>query len=101
MFDGRVDVTSPGTFPNHLTVGRVRAGANLRSRNESLAHLMAGMGFMEQRVRSWLIMRRELQAFNGTEPALVNDERNRFVRVTSCVDSRESEWGEDAAARRS
>ena len=36
VFDRRVDVTSPGTLPNHMTVERVRAGANPRSRNESM-----------------------------------------------------------------
>ena len=51
VFERRVDVTSPGTLPNHMTVERVRAGANPRSRNESLAHFMAAMGFMEQRGR--------------------------------------------------
>ena len=82
VFDNRVDVTSPGALPNHMTVERVRAGANPRSRNESLAHFMAGMGFMERRGRGWLIMRREMRAFNGTEPELMQDERNQFVRVT-------------------
>ena len=82
VFDRRVDVSSPGTLPNHMTVERVRAGANPRSRNESLAHFMAGMGFMERRGRGWLIMRREMLAFNGTEPELLHDEPNRFVRVT-------------------
>ena len=82
VFDRRVDVSSPGTLPNHMTVERVRAGANPRSRNESLAHYMAGMGFMERRGRGWLIMRREMLAFNGTEPELLHDEPNRFVRVT-------------------
>ena len=56
-----------------------------------MAHFMAGMGFMERRGRGWLIMRREMQGFNGTEPCLVNDQRNRFVRVTFHIDSRESE----------
>ena len=41
-----------------FTEGRVRARANPRSRNESLAYFMAAMRFMEQRGRSWLIMRR-------------------------------------------
>ena len=46
---------------------------------------------MEKRGKSWLIMRREMQAFNGTEPELVQDERNRFVRVTFRLDSHEGE----------
>ncbi len=86
VFARRVDVTSPGTLPNHMTVERVRAGANPRSRNESLAHFMAGMGFMERRGRGWLIMRKEMQAFNGTEPELLHDEPNQFVRVTFLLD---------------
>ena len=86
VFARCVDVTSPGTLPNHMTVERVRAGANPRSRNESLAHFMAGMGFMERRGRGWLIMRREMQAYNGTEPELLHDEPNQFVRVTFLLD---------------
>ena len=82
VFATRVDVTSPGALPNHMTVTQVRAGANPRARNDSMGHFMAGMGFMERRGRGWLIMRRAMQAFNGTEPELVQDERNRFVRVT-------------------
>ena len=90
VFEHRVDVTSPGTLPNHMTVERVRAGANPRSRNESMAHYMAAMGFMEQRGRGWLIMRREMWAFNGTEPDLMQDERNRFVQVTFRLKAREN-----------
>ncbi len=82
VFAARVDVTSPGALPNHMTVAQVRAGANPRARNDSMGHFMAGMGFMERRGRGWLIMRRAMRAFNGSEPELVQDERNRFVRVT-------------------
>ena len=82
VFADRVDVISPGALPNHMTVDQVRAGANPRARNDSMGHFMAGMGFMERRGRGWLIMRRAMQAFNATEPELVQDERNRFVRVT-------------------
>ena len=87
VFDRRVDVTSPGTLPNHMTVERVRAGANPRSRNESLAHFMTGMGFMEQRGRGWPIMRREMRAFNGTEPDLTQDEHSKFVRVSFVLEA--------------
>ena len=82
VFDGRVDVTSPGALPNHMTVERVMAGANPRSRNDSMAYFMAAMGYMEQRGRGWLIMRREMRAFNETEPTLIQDKVNKFVRVT-------------------
>ena len=89
VFNRRVDITSPGALPNHMTADRVLAGANPRSRNESMAHFMSAKGFMEQRGRGWLIMRREMRAFNGTDPELVHDERNKFVAVTFHLDSLE------------
>ena len=81
VFSDRVEVTSPGALPNHMTVEQVRAGANPRSRNGSMAHFMSAMGYMEKRGRGWLIMRRVMLAFNRTEPALTNDRENRFVKV--------------------
>ena len=86
VFEDRVDVTSPGALPNHMLVENVIAGANPRSRNESMAHFMEGMGLMEQRGRGWLIMRREMKRFNGTEPDLFQDQRSKFVRVTFRLD---------------
>ena len=89
VFSRRVDVTSPGTLPNHTRVESVRAGAHPRSRNESLANFMLAMGFMEQRGRGWPLMRRIMREFNGVEPELVHDERSRFVRVGFRLDSPE------------
>jgi len=82
VFSNRVDVTSPGSIPNHLTVKQVMAGANPRARNESMGHYMAGMGYMEKRGRGWLIMQKEMRKFNNTEPSLVQDGVSSFVRVT-------------------
>ena len=82
IFSDRIDVTSPGTLPNHMTVENARSGGTARSRNEMMANAMVVWRFMEQRGRGWLMMRREMRRFNGTEPELVNDERNRFLRVT-------------------
>ena len=82
VFDRHVDVTSPGTLLNRMTVERVCAGENPRSRNEALTHFMTAMGYMEQRGRGWSIMRGEMRGFNGTEPDLMQDVRNKFVRVT-------------------
>ena len=90
VFESRVDITSPGALPNHMTVESVRAGANPRSRNESMARYMAAMGFMEQRGRGWLIMRSEMRAFNGTEPGLMQNDRDRFVKVTFHLGPREA-----------
>ena len=82
VFRDRAAVTSPGTLPNHMTVENVRFGGLPRSRNEWMANAMVVARLMEKRGLGWLRMRREMQAFNGTEPELVNDEGGKFVRVT-------------------
>ena len=87
VFSRRVDVTSPGVLPNHMKVESVRAGAHPRSRNESLANFMLAMGFMEQRGRGWPLMRRIMREFNGNEPEIVQDDHNKYVRVTFRLDS--------------
>ena len=87
VFADRVDVTSPGGLPNRMTAEQVRAGANPRARNDSMGHFMAAMGFMEGRGRGWLIMRRQMRAFNGTEPELVHAAADRFVKVTFPLDA--------------
>ena len=87
VFADRVDVTSPGGLPNRMTAEQVRAGANPRARNDAMGHFMAGMGFVEGRGRGWLIMRRQMRAFNGTEPELVHAAADRFVKVTFRLDA--------------
>ena len=82
VFDDRIVVTSPGALPNHMTVEQARRGGAPRSRNEMMANAMVVRGLMERRGRGWLTMRNAMARFNGTEPELINDERNRFVRVT-------------------
>lgn len=81
VFEDRIEVTSPGTLPNHMTVLNVTAGGRPRSRNESMAHAALVARLMEQRGRGWPLMRRLMREFNGTEPELVDDRQNRFVRV--------------------
>ena len=82
VFYDRIVVTSPGTLPNHMTVEQARRGGAPRSRNEMMANAMVVRRLMERRGRGWLTMRQAMTRFNGTEPELVNDERNRLVRVT-------------------
>ncbi len=82
VYDRHVDVTSPGTLPNHMTVESVRAGAHPRSRNESMANYMVVKGMMEQRGRGWPVMRKAMREFNGTEPELFQDDKSGYVRVT-------------------
>ena len=68
-----MEVTSPGRLPNRMSVESVRAGGRPRSRNESLAHYMVEMHFMEKRGRGWPAMRDAMRRFNGTEPDIVDD----------------------------
>jgi ATP-dependent DNA helicase RecG len=82
VFADRVEVTSPGTLPNHLSPESVRAGGRPRSRNEMMAFFLQTMGFMEQRGRGWALMRRAMLDAGGSEPVLEHDEVARFVRVT-------------------
>ena len=82
VFSDRVDVSSPGSLPNHMSVESVRAGGVPRSRNELMANYMVVKGLMEQRGRGWPIMRRVMREFNGTEPELEHDPQGRSVKVT-------------------
>ena len=82
VFSHRVEVTSPGTLPNHMTADSVINGSLPRSRNEWMANAMIDYRMMERRGRGWPLMRREMRDFNGTEPELVNSANGKFVRVT-------------------
>ena len=83
VFDDRVDVTSPGTLPNHMTVDQARGGGAPRSRNELLANAMLVHRLMEARGRGWLSMRRSMREFNGSDPELVNaTEGAGYVRAS-------------------
>ena len=82
IFDDRIDVTSPGALPNHMTVEQARSGGSPRSRNEMMANAMVVRRLMERRGRGWLLMRYRMSRFNGTEPELISDRDGRTVRVT-------------------
>lgn len=81
VFARSVELTSPGTLPNHMTADSVRAGGRARSRNESMANCLLALGFMERRGRGWPVMRRAMLEFNGTEPEIEHDHSGGFVLV--------------------
>ena len=87
LFDDRVEVTSPGALPNHLTVEQARSGGFPRSRNEMMAHAMVVKRLMERRGRGWLLMRNVMRSFNGTEPELIHDKEGQTVKVRFHLDS--------------
>ena len=82
VFYDRVQVTSPGALPSHMTVAAMRTGGRIRSRNEQMANYMLDRQYMERRGRGWLVMRRAMQEFNGTEPEIEHDQESRFVTVS-------------------
>ncbi len=81
VFRDRVEVTSPGGLPNRMTVERARGGGAPRSRNEAMANAMVVARLTGRRGCGWLLMRRTMREFNGTEPELVSEEE-QFTRVT-------------------
>ena len=82
VFSDRVEVTSPGALPNHLSVDALRQGGRIRSRNEQMASFLLARGFMERRGRGYPLMRKAMREFNGTEPELREDREARFFTVT-------------------
>ena len=87
VFRDRVEITSPGSLPNHMTTESVRAGGTARSRNEAIANVLLALRFMEQRARGWPLMRAAMREFNGTEPEIEEYADSRFVRVTFWLDN--------------
>ena len=82
VFTDRVQVTSPGALPNHLSIAQVRKGGVTRSRNEQMVNFLFARRFMERRGRGYLLMRQAMREFNGTEPELTEDREARFFTVT-------------------
>ena len=81
VYDDRIEVTSPGSLPNHMTVAQATGGGAPRSRNEMMANAMVVRRLMERRGRGWLLMRRGMREFNGTQPEMVNEVGGDYVRV--------------------
>ena len=81
VYRDRIEVTSPGALPNHLTVAQATGGGTPRSRNEMMANAMVVRRLMERRGRGWLLMRRGMREFNGTEPEMFNEVGGGYVRV--------------------
>ena len=82
VFPDRIEILSPGTLPNGMTVARVRHGGNPKSRNEAMAVFAVGMGLMERRGVGWLIIEEAMEEFNGMQPGLEESRDERWVRVT-------------------
>ena len=81
VFSDRIEVTSPGTLPNHMTVSQAVGGGAPRSRNEVMANAMVVRRLMERRGRGWRLTRRGMRECNGTEPELTNEVDGSYMRV--------------------
>ena len=81
VFSDRIEVTSPGALPNQMTVAQAVGGGTPRPRNEMMADAMVVRRQMGLRGRGWPLMRRGMREFNGTEPELLNEAKNRYVRI--------------------
>lgn len=82
VFRDRIDITSPGVLPNHMTVASALAGGHPRTRNELIANYMMARGLMEVRGRGLPIITREMREWNGTQPEMVSSSEGQFVRLT-------------------
>ena len=82
VFANRIDITSPGALPNHMTEQQARSGGAPRSRNEMMANAMIVRRLMERRGRGWPLMRRRMREYAGIEPELHNYQDGGYVRVT-------------------
>ncbi len=82
VFPDRIEITSPGTLPNRMTVSMVRRGGVTRTRNELMAHYAVSNDLMERRGMGWLAIEDSMAEFNGTVPEIEEDRDGAFVRVT-------------------
>ncbi|HKH48053.1 MAG TPA: ATP-binding protein [Thermoanaerobaculia bacterium] len=90
VFRDRIDITSPGVLPNHMTVASALAGGHPRTRNELIANYMMARGLMEVRGRGLPIIAREMREWNGTQPEMMSSTEGRFVRLTLRLDQKVS-----------
>ena len=81
VFPDRLEVESPGSLPNTVTIERMKAGARY-ARNQTLVNVMRDYGYVDARgmgIRNKVIP--GMLAHNGTEPELVADEHRFIVRL--------------------
>ena len=81
VFPDRLEVESPGSLPNTVTIERMKAGARY-ARNQTLVNVMRDYGYVDARgmgIRNKVIP--GMLAHNGTEPEFVADEHRLIVRL--------------------
>lgn len=81
IYSDRLEVESPGSLPNTVTVERMKAGVRY-ARNQTLVNVLRDYGLVDARgmgVRSKIIP--GMREHNGTEPELIADDHRFTVRL--------------------
>lgn len=81
VFSDRLEVRSPGTLPNTVTVEGIRQGLRY-ARNQTLVNVMRDYGYVDARgmgVRAKVVP--GMREHNGTEPDLIEEEHRFTVRL--------------------
>ena len=81
LYSDRLEVISPGRLPNTVTVEKMKQGYRA-ARNELMKEILRDYGYVEHRgmgVRTRIIA--GMQAHNGTEPDLIEEESRFLVRL--------------------
>ena len=81
IYADRMEIESPGSLPNNLTVEKMKAGLRYM-RNQTLFYIMRDYGYVESRgrgVRSKIIP--GMLEHNGTEPDLIEKDDWFIVRL--------------------
>lgn len=81
IFADRIEVSSPGRLPNTATVEALKAGFRY-ARNQTLVNIMRDYRYVDFRgmgIRDKIIP--GMRAHNGTDPVLIEGERNFTVRL--------------------
>jgi ATP-dependent DNA helicase RecG len=80
IYGDRIEVLSPGRLPNGITIEAMQIGARA-SRNQLLVDTMRDYGYVERLGLGVPQMFREMQAYNGTNPGLVEVDETFVVTL--------------------
>lgn len=81
IFSDRLEVRSPGSLPNTVTIDGMKAGVRY-ARNQTLVNVMRDYNYVDARgmgVRSKIVP--GMQQHNGTDPDLIEDDHGFTVRL--------------------
>jgi ATP-dependent DNA helicase RecG len=80
IYPDRIEVLSPGRLPNGITIEAMQIGARA-SRNQLIVDTMRDYGYVERLGLGVPQMFREMQAYNGTRPGLLQVDETFVVTL--------------------